>query len=141
MKNILLMLTICALFSCKKNSNQELSSRNWRIASSTITPAMTLGSKTSTDFLALMGPSSCEANTELSFSSDGIYTQGSNGALCDMYYDTNSKPVTWTRNNDRITLSSSPDFIFILSGNTLTSTTYITTAGTTYTLVRVYKAK
>jgi len=141
MKNILLMLAICILFSCKKNSNHELSSKNWRITSSTITPAMTIGSKTGTDYLALMGPQSCEATMELSFAADGTFTQTSNGALCDLYYDPKNKPVTWSRNNDRIVLSSSPDFSFIQSGNTLSSTSYITNDGTTYTLVRVYKAK
>jgi len=141
MKHLLLLFTICVLCSCKKNSDQKLTSQNWRISSSTISPAITIGSKTSSNYLELMGPSSCEATWELSFAADGTFTQGSNGALCDLYYDPSSKPVGWSRNNDRIVLSSSPDFAYILSGNTLTSTSYITTAGTTYTLVRVYKAK
>jgi hypothetical protein len=142
MRNLLLMLTICALISCKKDVSKQLTSKNWRIESSTVTPAMTIGSKTSTDYLSLMGPGSCDATLELLFHPDGSFTQGSNGALCDLSYDPNNKTsITWSRNNERIILSTSPDAPFNLSGNYLTRKIKINSGGTVYTLVQVYKAK
>jgi hypothetical protein len=142
MRSLLLMLTICAIISCKKDVNKQLTSKNWRIESSTVTPAMTIGSKTSTDYLSLMGPESCDATLELSFHPNGSFAQGSNGALCDLSYDPDNKTsITWSRNNEQIILSTSPDSPFNLSGNYLTRTTKKNSGGTVYTLVQVYKAK
>jgi hypothetical protein len=142
MRKFLLMLAICALISCKKDLNKQLTSKNWRIESSTVTPAMTIGSKTSNDYLSLMGPGSCDATLELVFHPNGSFTQGSNGALCDLSYDPNNKTsITWSRNNEQIILSASPESPFNLSGNKLTRKTEINSEGTVYKLVELYKAK
>jgi hypothetical protein len=142
MKKLLLMLSICTLIACKKDKDEKLTNQNWRIESSTITPAITIGSRTSTDYMALMGPGSCEANWELSFAVNGTFSQGSNGALCDLFNDPNMQTsVTWKRNNDQIIISTSPDSPFLMSGNKLTRTTKIDAEGKVYALVQVYKAK
>lgn len=142
MKKLLLLLAICLTLSCKKDLDKKLSSKNWRVESVTVSPAMTSGNKTSTDYLELMGPQSCAATTTLTFSDKGIFTSGSNGALCDLFYDPNSKPITWTREGEQITISSSPQSPFTLKGNKLTRTTTTTSAGgTVYTFEYVYKAQ
>lgn len=130
------------MLSCKKDLDKKLSEENWKIESIKVTPAMTIGSNTSTNYLELMGPASCEATAILSFSKEGVFTQGSNGALCDLFYSPNSKPITWSREGDQITISSSPQSPFTISGNRLTRTTNTTSAGgIVYRLEYVYKSK
>ncbi|RZL33779.1 MAG: hypothetical protein EOO96_11530 [Pedobacter sp.] len=142
MNRILLILIICLSFSSKKDLDKKLSSKNWRIESITVTPAMTIGSKISTNYLDLSGPSSCEATTTLIFSADGIFTQSANGALCDLFQLPNSKPVTWTREGNQILISSAPQFPYTLSGNKLTQTkTSVASGGTVYTFEYVYSSK
>lgn len=141
MKNLLTVLLICTLFSCKKDADKTLVNKTWKIESSTVSPAMTIGTKTSSDYLALMGPSSCEATATLSFSENGIFSIAYNGALCDQYTDPDAKPVTWKRDGDKIILSSYADQPLVLNNNKLTATSSFSAAGgSTYTVVRVYKA-
>ena len=140
MKNLLLMLAVCLLFSCKKDADKTLTSKTWAIESVTVTPAMTVGSKTSTNYIELFGPSSCVANMKMSFSDNGTFSAGSNGALCDMFITNDVK--TWRRDGDQIFLSTSPSSPFTLQGKTLTQTTTTdVTGGIVYTFVYVYKAQ
>jgi len=84
MKKFLLILLACTTLACKKDNDKTLTSKNWVIESASVTPAMTINNKTSNNYIGLMGQSSCVANMSISFSSDGTYSSGSNGALCDM---------------------------------------------------------
>jgi hypothetical protein len=142
MKNLLFLLIITALVSCKKDADKTLINKNWVIASATITPARTVGNKTTTDLLELAGPGSCEANTILTFSKDGNFTSSSNGALCDLYVDPKAPAITWRRDGDQIFLSSAPSSPMLQSGEKLSHTTNnIQADGTVYTILRIYKAK
>jgi hypothetical protein len=142
MKKPLFFLLITVLVSCKKDADRTLVDKNWVIASATITPAVTVGSKTTTDLLEIAGPGSCEATTILTFSKDGIFTSGANGALCDLFVNPNASAVTWRRDGNQIYLSSAPKDPIIQNGNTLTQTIKnAQTNGDTYTVVRVFKAK
>lgn len=140
MKKLLIILTLCIAFSCKKNTDKTLTNKNWKIESATVTPALTIGNKTSTNYIELMGGASCIANMLISFSVDGTYSAGSNGALCDMASTSNVK--TWKRNGDQVILSGSENFPMLLKDNKLTQT--VTTnpiGGIIYTYVYVYKAQ
>ena len=141
MKKLLLLFAIClTIISCKKDIDKTLTSKTWAIESATITPAVTIGNKTSTNYIELMGQASCVANMMMTFSTDGTYTIGSNGALCDMAVSTDLK--TWTRNGDQIILSSDRNSPMVLNGKKLTQTISLpATSGTGYTIVYVYKAQ
>ena len=140
MKKLLLILLACTTLACKKDNDKTLTSKNWVIESASVTPAMTINNKTSNNYIELMGQASCVANMSISFSSDGTYSSGSNGALCDMATITDIR--TWTRNGDQISLSATKDFPMVLSGNKLTQTVSTSpTAGIVYTFTYVYKAQ
>ena len=140
MKKLILILVICTALSCKKDADKTLTNANWMIESTTVTPAMTSGGKTSTNYLELMGPSSCDATWMLSFAKDGTFTAGANGALCDLLVDKSIR--TWKRDGDRIFVSTAPDSPFILKNGKLTQTkTTSAQGGIVYTFVYVYKAK
>ncbi|RZK20244.1 MAG: hypothetical protein EOO86_05060 [Pedobacter sp.] len=141
MRIILLMLAICLTISCKKDLDKKLTSKEWKIESTSVTPAITIGSKSSTNYLELMGSASCEATTTLYFSEEGVFSSSANGALCDLFYNPNSKPIIWTREENQIKISSQPNSPYILNGNKLTQTTTTASGGIVYTFVRVYKAK
>lgn len=141
MKNLLLILAICLTLSCKKDLDKKLTTNDWNVESAKINPAMTIGTKSSTNYLELMGPASCAATTTLTFSEDGIFTSSANGALCDRFYDPKAAPATWSREGNQIIISSMTGSPYTIKGNTLTHTTTFTSGGTTYTLVQVYKAK
>ncbi|MFC4212016.1 hypothetical protein ACFOWA_12525 [Pedobacter lithocola] len=139
-KLFLLFLLGVVLTSCKKDADKTLTSKNWKIETATVSPAMTFGNKTGTNYIELMGQASCVANMMISFNSDGTFTSGSNGALCDMAPTVGIQ--TWKRNEDQIILSSNTKFPMVLSGNKLTQV--ITTepqGGIIYTVVYVYKAE
>jgi len=137
MKKLILILTVCLAFGCKKDLDKTLTKKDWRIESVTVSPAMTIGKKSSTNY---MGPSSCVSNSMISFSKDGTYTSGSNGALCDLKPDTSIK--TWKRDGNQIFLSYAPQSPLILSGDKLTQTTSTPLQeGIIYTFVFVYKSK
>lgn len=141
MKKLLLMLVICTALSCKKDVDKTLTSTNWKIESTTVTPAMTIGTKTSSNYLELMGPSSCDATMTISFAKDGTFTAGSNGALCDIFV-INKSVTTWRRDGDKIFLSSSPNSPLILKEGKLVQTvTTAPQAGIVYTFVYIYKEK
>lgn len=140
MKKLLLMLVICTALSCKKDADKTITSTSWMIESTTVTPAMTIGGKTSSNYLELMGPSSCDATWILSFAKDGTFAAGSNGALCDLFVDQIIR--TWKREGDKIFVSTAPDTPFILKNGKLTQTRMTSAqGGIVYTFFYVYKAK
>ncbi|MBE5319601.1 hypothetical protein IM793_10545 [Pedobacter sp. MR2016-19] len=139
MKKLILILTVCLAFGCKKDLDKTLTKKDWRIESITVSPAMTIGQKTSTNYMELMGLSSCESNSMISFSSEGTYVWSSNGALCDMLSDTSIK--TWKRDGDQIFLSAMPKSPMTLKGDRLIQTTSTPAAGIIYTFVYVYKSR
>ncbi|TBO44971.1 hypothetical protein [Pedobacter kyonggii] len=140
MKKLILILTVCLAFGCKKDLDKTLTKKDWRIESVTVSPAMTIGQKTSTNYMELMGPSSCASTSMISFSKDGTYISGSTGALCDMKSDTSIK--TWRRDGDQIFLSYAPKSPMTLKGDRLTqSTSNPGEGGIIYTFVFVYKSK
>jgi len=140
MKKLILILTVCLAFGCKKDLDKTLTKKDWRIESVTVSPAMTVGKKTSTDYIELMGPGSCESNSMISFSKDGTYTSGSNGSLCDLLADNSIK--TWKRDGDQIFLSVMPESPMTLKGDRLIQTTSNpAVAGIIYTFVSVYKSR
>lgn len=136
MKKLLFMLLICTAVACTKDT---LISKKWVIESVTVTPAMTMGDKTSENYIELSGPESCVANLTLSFAEDSTYVAGANGALCDMMADASVK--TWKRDGDKIVLSASPAAPLSFDGKKLTQTTTTQQNGTTYTFVYIYKSK
>ncbi|MDN3587692.1 hypothetical protein QWY86_13500 [Pedobacter aquatilis] len=140
MKKLLLLLFVCTAFACKKDADKTLTSNTWVIESISVSPAMTIGTKTSSNYIELMGQASCAATMMISFSNDGTYTMGSNGALCDMATVTGIR--TWERSGNQIILSATKKFPMTLSGKTLSQTvTTDATGGTVYTFNYVYKAK
>lgn len=139
MKKLLFILAVCTLFSCKKDVEKTLTSKKWTIESTSVSPAMTIGSKTSTDYIELMGPNSCAATMKLLFANDGTFTSGANGALCDMI--SKMQMNRWTKNGNQIILSTSPDSPMSLKGGKLTQTVVMPAQnGVVYTFVHVYKA-
>ncbi|NTE04994.1 hypothetical protein G6M26_50380 [Agrobacterium tumefaciens] len=140
MKKLLFVLVISTALSCSKNIQKVLTEKTWAIESVTVTPAITMGDKTSTNYIELSGPESCVANLTLTFSKEGTYVAGTNGALCDMRADNSVK--TWKVDGDKVILSASADAPLTLAGDKLTQTTTSTQAdGKTSTFVYVYKPK
>ena len=141
MKKLLVVLLICSAMACKKDQDATLTKNDWLIESATVSPAMTSGGKTSTNYIELMGPSSCVATTTLSFSDNGTFSSGSNGALCDLM-STGARTVTWRRDGDQVFLSTAPDSPLTLKGKKLTQIVKVTEpGGSQYTFTYVYKAK
>ncbi|WP_316737922.1 hypothetical protein [Pedobacter aquatilis] len=140
MKKFLLILLACTALACKKDADKTLTSNTWAIESTNVSPAMTIGNKTSSNYIELMGPSSCDATWMLSFATDGTFTSGANGALCDLFVD--NKIRTWKKDGDQIFLSTDPSFPFTLKKDKLTQTKTISLQnGIVYTFNYVYKAK
>ena len=139
MKKLLSVLLICTAIACTKDAYKTLVSKKWVIESVTVQPAMTMGDKTSENYIALSGPESCVANLSLSFAKDSSYVAGANGALCDRMNDARVK--TWRREGNKIVLSASPSTPLFFDGKKLTQTTTTEQDGKTYTFVYVYKSK
>lgn len=103
MKKLLLIICVCIVFSCKKdNASENITAYNWVLKAQIISPAITIDGKTSTDYLSLQNPEGCTKNFAYAFLETGIFTFGSNGALCDMIANTNSQK--WKLEEDQITL-------------------------------------
>jgi len=142
MKRIIGLLLLFTVLSCKKQSEDTLTSSDWLLESATVSPAMTIGSKTSTDYKNLFGPGSCLAsNYTLSFNNNGTYTSGSNGALCDLLVSTEASK--WSIDGNTINLSGSGGFkqTATLANKSLTYTSVSTNNDVTYTIVYIFKAK
>ena len=140
MRKIIIVLFICVAAACKKDTDKTLTAKTWVIESATVSPAMTLGAKTTTNYIELMGPNSCVANMMINFSTDGTYSMSSNGALCDMYVSTDIK--TWRRDGEKVILSANGTSPMLLKGDKLTQTTTSNApGGVIYTIVYVYKAQ
>jgi len=139
MKKLLFVLVICTAIACTKDTYKVLTSKKWIIEAVTVTPAMTVGGKTSNNYIELSGPESCVANLSLSFAKDSTYVPGANGALCDMMTDASIK--TWKIDGDKIILSGSPAAPLAFDGDKLTQTTTTEQDGKAYSFVYIYKSK
>ncbi|RZL53665.1 MAG: hypothetical protein EOO93_20740 [Pedobacter sp.] len=144
MKKLLLIICVCIVFSCKKdNASENITAYNWVLKAQIISPAITIDGKTSTDYLSLQNPEGCTKNFAYTFLETGIFTFGSNGALCDMIANTNSQK--WKLEEDQITLDygngSSATPPLKVNENTLTQTSTITVNGTNYSLTSTYVAQ
>ena len=144
MKKLLLIICVCIIFSCKKdNASENITAYNWVLKAQIISPAITIDGKTSTDYLSLQNPEGCTKNFAYTFLETGIFTFGSNGALCDMIANTNSQK--WKLEEDQITLDygngSSATPPLKVNENTLTQTSTITVNGTNYSLTSTYVAQ
>lgn len=144
MKKLLLIICVCIVFSCKKdNASENITAYNWVLKAQIISPAITIDGKTSTDYLSLQNPEGCTKNFAYTFLETGIFTFGSNGALCDMIANTNSQK--WKLEEDQITLDygngSSATPPLKVNENTLTQTSTITVSGTNYLLTSTYVAQ
>ncbi len=139
-KLILLICVATGLLSCKKDAADDITKYDWVIESATVTPAVTINGKTSTDMISLSGSGSCYTNLTLSFLENGIFIVGSNGALCDMVPNNNNQK--WAKDGDVIKLTT--DYgtrQLTLKGNMIIETgTYSDNSGT-HELVSIYKAK
>jgi hypothetical protein len=143
-KLILLFICLSAFFSCKKDSNKELTSNQWVLETAVVTPALTVNNVTSTDYKNIFGSGSCLAsNYTLVFNADGSYGFGSNGALCDML--ASSKEDTWTQDGSTIVLKDRRGRETILTINnkaiTYTETLSVGTPATSHTVLYTFKAK
>lgn len=144
MKKLFLIICVCIVFSCKKdNASENITAYNWVLKAQIISPAITIDGKTSTDYLSLQNPEGCTKNFAYTFLETGIFTFGSNGALCDMIANTNSQK--WKLEEDQITLDygngSSATPPLKVNENTLTQTSTITVNGTNYSLTSTYVAQ
>lgn len=144
MKKLILFVCICTLLSCKKdNASEDISAYNWVLTTQVVSPAITIDGKTSTDYLSLQNPEGCTKNFAYTFLETGIFTFGSNGALCDMIANTPSQK--WKLEGDQIILDygngSSATPPLKLNENTLTQSSTITVNGVNYSLTSTYKAQ
>jgi hypothetical protein len=143
MKKLLLILTICLAFSCKKKDNDtnlDITRYTWPLQSATISPAKEINGKMVTDFIITSDNTSCLSNYTLNFSANGSFSFTSNGALCDMIsYD----KAKWSRNGNEIKLNNSytPEETVILNGKTITQKYTSKENGITYTITYTFTAK
>lgn len=140
MKKLILFVCICTLFSCKKEKVEDITKYNWVLKTQVVTPAITINGKTSTNYLSLQNPEGCSKNFTISFNESGIFSVGSNGALCDMVANSNAQK--WKKAGDQITLDygNGPGEPLTLKENTLIRISSITNNGETYSLTTTYLA-
>jgi hypothetical protein len=142
MKRLVLLLCICAFISCKKDAAKDITKYHWVLDKAVVTPAMTVGGKTTMDYKNINGPHSCLANDyTYIFLTTGIYQVSSNGALCDMAM--NSSSQKWTKEGDKITLKNGygSNIEATVEGNKMEQTSTFSKEGITYTVKYTYKAK
>ncbi|MFA6275488.1 MAG: hypothetical protein WC622_01995 [Pedobacter sp.] len=140
MKKLILFVCMCALFSCKKENVDDITKFNWVLKTQIVTPAITIDGKTSTNYLSLQNPDGCSKNFTISFHDNGVFTVGSNGALCDMVANSNAQK--WTKEGDQITLDygNGPSAPLTLKDNTLITTSTFPNNGAIYSLTTTYVA-
>lgn len=144
MKKLLFVLAVISVVACKKDAEKILVENQWEISAITVNPALTVGNKTTTNYLEYVGPGSCDANNRLTFSDNGKFIQVFGGALCDREAIDPAKEnsVTWKKDGHQIIVSSMPDNPYVLQDNILTQTRTLTKiAGSTHTLMYVYHRK
>ena len=142
MKRLLLILTICLAFSCKKKDTaDEITKYNWPLQSATVSPALQVNGIAVTNFKTLYGNSSClDSNYTLNFSADGSFAFTSTGALCDMI---SYHKARWTKNGNEIILNTGygPEETVILNGKMITQKYTFEKEGKTYTVTYIFTAK
>jgi len=144
MKAFLVLALVFLSLGCKKeNAADNITAYNWVLETAVINPAITIGSKTGTDYKNLQGEGSCLAsNYTMIFLSTGIFQISSNGALCDMV--ANTKDQKWAKEKNKITLTGNNYLNYnplIVDGNTMVQTNTFTQNNVNYTVVYTYKAK
>ncbi|CAH0163052.1 hypothetical protein SRABI27_01403 [Pedobacter sp. Bi27] len=144
MKKLLLILTLCLAFACKKKETlaiDDITSYKWPLQSATVSPVLTVDGKSSSNFMTLSGPSSClNNNYALSFSSNGSYAFTSTGPLCDMFSFQNAK---WTKSGNEITLNTgfgNTETVNLKGTNIIQKYTF-EKEGKTYTVTYIFTAK
>ncbi|UKT63737.1 hypothetical protein [Pedobacter mucosus] len=144
MKKLLLILSVCLTFACKKSGSvsiDDIAKYSWPLASATVNPALTVNGKTSTNLITTAGNDAClNNNYTLNFSSDGSYAYTSTGSLCDMISFKNAK---YTKNGNEISLNSGfgNTHIVLLTGNTIVDKYTYEQDKVTYTVVYTFTAK
>ena len=103
MKKVWLLLLICTSLACKKSGSNDITQYNWVISSATVSPAMTIDGKTSTNFLEIANASTCLTGLTYVFQTNGVFVTGSNGPLCDRVPDGPNQK--WTREGNIVKLS------------------------------------
>ncbi|WP_379087262.1 hypothetical protein [Pedobacter sp. UC225_65] len=142
MKKLVLLFCICAFISCKKDAAKDITKYRWVLDKAVVSPAMTVGNRTTTDYKSINGPHSCLANNyTYVFLTTGTYQVSSNGALCDMV--ANSSSQKWTKEGDKIILANGygSNREATVEGNKMEQTSTFSKEGITYTVKYTYKAK
>lgn len=146
MKRLFLFLCICFSIACKKDSsfqnNKDITSVKWVLESAVLSAPLPYNNSTTTDYIAIQGPSSCLANNyTLTFSEDGTYQFSSTGALCDMVGS--NKNQKWTRKDSTITLNGSSNYEqqIIIKDNSLTYRIANTPGVVYWNVLYTFKAK
>jgi hypothetical protein len=144
MKKLLLILTVCLAFGCKKKdseANVEITNYNWILQSAVVSPALQIDGKAETNFMTMAGPSGClNSNYTLNFANNGAFAITSTGPLCDMISFQNAK---WTKTGSEIKMDDGFGHISIytLDGQKITNKYVFDQNNTTYTVTYVFTAK
>ena len=141
MKKLILFLAIVSAIACKKDSaDEDVTKYNWVLNTATVSPAITINGKTSTDYKNILGEHSCYAsNYTINFLENGLFTISSTGALCDMI--PNSDQFKWTRDGNELTLNyGNLSETFTLNGNTMAQVKQINYQGTNHSLTLKFSA-
>lgn len=142
MKKLILFLCICTFICCKKDAANHITKYRWVLDKAVVTPAMTVGGKTTTDYKNINGAGSCLAsNYTYEFLANGIYQVSSNGALCDMVGNSDSQK--WTKEGAKITLTNGygRNSEATVEGDRMEQTSTFSKEGITYTVNYTFKAK
>ena len=132
---------ILAFLGCKKDLSEDITQYHWKLKSQTVTPAMTLNGKTSTNYLSLQNSDGCTKDNKLSLNTDGVFSISSTGALCDMV--ANNSTQKWVRTDNKLLLKYGTSFEeeFEIEKDRMTSTSTIVIGDKSYLLVTVRKAE
>lgn len=144
MKNKLAFLgavSILAFFGCKKDLSEDITQYHWVLKSQTVTPAITLNGKTSTDYLSLQNPQGCTRNNTLSFSENGVFYVSSNGALCDMLANNDSQK--WIKTDQKLLLKYGDGYEVehVVEKDKMINTSTMVIGDKSYSLVTIRKAE
>jgi hypothetical protein len=142
-KLILFISFAVMAFGCKKDKTEDLTAYRWVLSAQTVNPEMTIGNKTSKNYLSMQNPEGCTKNFTYRFSTNGTYSASSNGALCDML--ANSDKQVWSKEGNVLTLALngfvSSSKTLTITNNTLIEDAMFEQGGKTYQIKSIYKPK
>lgn len=144
MKKLLLILTVCLAFACKKKDNEanmEITKYTWTLQSAIVSPALQVNGKAETNFMTMTASSAClNNNYTLNFSNNGSFAITSTGPLCDMI---SFKDAKWTKEGNEIKIDNGNGHIsiYILNGKNITNKYVFDQNNITYTVTYVFTAK